>query len=312
MRRNALWASAAAILVIALAAPAHATGNIAISSVTSGTEATTVSGLVTFPDAGDPHSVGGFKTVGPAVEDVAGEAGLDLIDATIGPLPDDSGLRFTWHLSSLPAVVPPEGVRYTWALSIDGTVFQLQAKRTNIVSSTTAEDPVGHAQHLASGNDFFQLRGACQDTYLGTPIAGCYHLAFLEGGFDSDAGTVWIDVPYRTTDSLGRIVAPGFEPGVVIEAVETAGMSIAASPQVFVSNAPSSVYLNDWDPYFVGGQVHLAASDFGEPAPFAPYTDRAEVDGSSFTGTTVPVETGWTVYARGCNGAACVYASLVV
>lgn len=312
MRRSVLRVSATAILVIALAAPAHATGSIAISSMTTDPESTTVSGVVTLPEAGDPHSVGGFKSVGAAVEDIAGEAGLDLVDATIGPLPDASGLRFTWHLASLPPTVPPEGVRYTWAFSIDEAVFQLQAKRTNVASSTTVEDPVGHAQHLASGRDFFQLRGACQASYLGTPVSGCYHLAFLDGGFDTGAGTVWIDLPYRTTDAIGRIVAPTFEPGVVIQPVETAGMSIAASLQAFASNAPSSVYINDWDPYFVGGQVHLGASDFGEPAPFAPYTDRAEVDGSTFTGTTVPVDSGWTVYARGCNGTACVYASVVV
>jgi hypothetical protein len=138
---------------------------------------------------------------------VAEAAGIDLVDAKVLPLPDGSGLRFIWEVSNLPAQVPPEGVRYNWSFTAGGAQFQLQAKRTNLASVTTTEDPVGYVQQVSKG-DFFQLRGACQTSYQGTPAAGCYHLAFLKGAFDVANKQVSIDVPYQTRDSIGRLSPP--------------------------------------------------------------------------------------------------------
>lgn len=49
-------------------------------------------------------------------------------------------------------------------------------------------------------SDWFQLRGACEASYVlkgrqGAPVSGCYHLAVLDGAFDSAADTVTMTMP---------------------------------------------------------------------------------------------------------------------
>jgi hypothetical protein len=194
---------AAAIACVAglAAMPAGAAPQLAITDAVRDGATATVSGTAAFAPITEAQSVQGLNT-GFAEPAVAAAAGIDLTDAKIQPLADGSGLRFVWQLSSMPAQVPPEGVRYTWSFRIGGTQFQLQAKRTNLASITTAEDPVGHAKQATVGN-YFQLRGACVANYEGTPTAGCYHLAFLKGGFDTAAKTVSMDLPFQTRDAIG-------------------------------------------------------------------------------------------------------------
>ena len=314
MRLNRLRLAIAAVMCVVglVAAPASAAPSVAITSAVRDTAAgtATVTGTAAFAAITEGQSVGGSNTnfSDPAVAEAAG---IDLTDAKIMPLADGSGLRFIWQLTSLPAQVPPEGVRYTWAFRIGETQFQLQAKRTNLASITTAEDPVGHVRQVSAG-EFFQLRGACKDNYFDTPqpVAGCAHLAFLKGSFDSAAKTVSMDVPFNTKDAIGRLVAPQFQPGVVIEELQTAAMSVTAAFQAAISNATVSDYTNGWDPYYVGPRVDLAVGSATASPAGLNFATPATLAGDTFTGTVPMTGAATTVYARACNGTECSFAKL--
>ncbi|HWH28324.1 MAG TPA: hypothetical protein VNU26_05070 [Mycobacteriales bacterium] len=294
-------ATAAALTSSALAAPSALT----IDSAMRSGSVVTAAGTAAFTGVDGPTAVGGTETPFPNA-DVAKAYGIDLVGASIEPLADGSGLRFVWQLSSMPAVTPPEGVRYTWSFGVGDKTFQLQAKRTNVASTTTPEDPAGHAGALAGG--FFQLRGNCGSTYLDTvPLANCPHLAFLSGGFDTAAGRVHMDVPY------GLEVAKEIAPGAVITEVQTATMSISAAPQAVASTATAAEFINGWDPYYApGGNVSVAVgTDKTNPATVA-YRPATFADGSwTATVDRVP-STATMLFARACEGgpSSCVYTSV--
>lgn len=291
---------------------AHAAPSIEVLSKSTLASMTTVTGTATFPDITDPESVGGDAVRwDPSGGDLPPEAatalGLGLQDALIVPI--DGGLRFVWQTDGLPANVPPEGVRYTWSFGIGASTYQLQAKLTNLASITTAEEPVEHVVQLRDGDGFFQLRGACEASYQGTPTAGCYHLAFLNGEFNYTTGAVSIDLPYETKDRIGRLVAPNFKPGATLNEILTANMSIAASVQAVVSNTTTSAYINGWRPYYTAPRVDLATGSNPAITPnFFP--TAATLTGNSFAGTISGTTGTEVVFARGCLGASCSTASL--
>ena len=317
MRLARMWTTIGTLgLVAVLALPAGAAPSVAITSaVRSGTSAS-VSGTVSFPPSADPVSVGGVNTnFGPAqAAPVAGpaseNAGFDLVDARIAPLADGSGLRFIWQLKSLPDQVPPEGVRYAWGLSIAGKPYQLQAKRTNMSSITTVEDPVNHVQQLASQKGFFQLRGACVAAYEGAPVNGCYHLAFLNGGFDTAKDQVFIDWPYSTKDEIGRVVAPDFKPGVVLEPFESAALSISAGLQGVVTNTTLSDFINGWTPYYAGKVVQVGVGAETAKPESVNYSTAAALSGDAFAATVNGLsDKAPAVFVRACSALECSYAS---
>lgn len=301
---------AAVACVIGLAAvPAAAAPTVSITEAVRDGSRAHVTGTAAFAPITEGQSVGGLNKDFADVA-VADAAGINLVDAKILPLEDNSGLRFTWQLKSLPAQVPPEGVRYTWSFRVGETQFQLQAKRTNLASITTAEDPVGHAKQATIG-EYFQLRGACVASYEGTPTSGCYHLAFLKGKFDTAAKTVSVDLPYNTRDAIGRLVAPQFRPGVIIEENLTAGMSIVAAFQAVIGNTSTSDYTNGWDPYYVGPRVDLAVGSARSTPDQLDYATPASLSGGTFSGIVDGLTaTATTVFARACNGTECQYAKL--
>jgi hypothetical protein len=302
------WGAAVAAVALGLgllggaAGAAGDEGSVSITGVTVDGSAATVSGTASFPDVTVPHQV----RVGPATQSFAepalsGPLGIALTGATITSLPEGEGVRFTWELESLPPVVPPEVVRYTWAFNVGGDEFQLQAKTSNLVGTTTVDEPQGHLTNV--GSDYFQLRGRCTPAYMGTTVAGCYHLAFLEGEFDSAAGTVTVDLPYGTpgTDKL--------VPGASIVASESAGMSIAAAVQAGVSNTSTANYINGWRTYLLGEKVEVGVGRANGTGIVWSPAELAE-DGS-FTGTATGLSaTLTTVYARACAGAVCAMSAV--
>lgn len=291
-------ATAAALASSALAAPAGTTVDGVVRTGTS----VTASGTAVFDGVVDAVSVGGTNTDMPAAP-AAGPAGVQLVDALIEPLPDAAGLRFIWKLESLPAQAPPEGTRYTWSFGVGDKTFQLQAKRTNIGSTTVLDDPAGHAAAMGESG-FFQLRGNCTAEYMGTPVSSCPHIAFLSGAFNTADGTVTMDVPF------GLEVAPEIAPGAVITEVQTAAMSITAAFQAGVSNANTSDFTNGWEPYFVGGNV-MVATGSATANPKALQYKPTTLDGDSWTATVTSPLSHTTLYVRSCEGAAagCTYTS---
>jgi hypothetical protein len=309
MRLRTLAAVAAiGALTIGATAPAGAANSVSIANVSRVGSAATLSGSASFAEVG-AEAVGGTRTLGQvATTPVAEPAGLVLKEGRIAPLADGSGLRFIWEVTAMPAEVPPEGVRYNWTFAIGEKQFQLQAKRQNLTSVTTTEDPIGHVLQASKNSGFFQLRGNCETAYRGAAIAGCYHLAFLEGAFNTAAKTVTMDVPYNTKDSIGRLVAPEFKPGAVLLPSNTANTSIVAGAQAVASTADTGSYINDWNPYFVGQQVQIAAGPPGSAAEELEYFPATVNPDGTFTGTLKGLSAQQTKYfARACSATACAY-----
>lgn len=306
--RHILAASALSALSAGLVGPpAGAAATIDDATAVRDGDRVTVSGTASFTPAAET-SVGGSVTKGAvATTPVAEPAGLVLKDARIAPLADGAGLRFTWEVTDLPDQVPPEGVRYNWSFTAGGRQFQLQAKRTNMVNATTTEDPVGHALQAQKNSGFFQMRGACETAYRGTPISGCYHLAFLNGSFDSVKNLVTMDVPYNTRDSIGRLVAPEFTPGAVLVPLLTANTSIVAGAQAFASTSDTGSSINDWRNYYVGDQVRLAVGPADADPAELTFDTAATLTGNSFTGTITAAEDE-VVHVAACQATTCTYA----
>jgi hypothetical protein len=294
-------AAVAALTASALAAPTATT----IDSITRSTSGTGTAALTTAAATGTAIFDGraGRGDLGGAVTpfaqaNVAQAAGTDLKAGFIEELADGSGLRFTWKVSALPAQVPPEGVRYAFAFQAGDAVYQLQAKRTNVVTTNLADDPQGHVTNSAAGGAF-NIRGRCGNLApvpeAPTNVSTCPSLAFLKGGFNIAAGEVFVDLPYGTS------FAPEVKEGVVLREAQIAGMSIAASFQAGVSNVPSSQFINGWAPYYTGPFVGLALGTATAPATYAP----AVLTGSTWSGTasTRTSTKPTTLHVRTCEGA---------
>ena len=315
MRRVRSLVALAAVVAMMLPGQASAAPTVSITGVTLNGSQGTVTGTAVFQAITGAQSVvteeSTFGGSAPGNSPVGDAIGLDIQNASITPIND--GLRFTWTMGSMPAQVPPEGVRYTWGFKIGPRLYQLQAKRTNLVSVSTTEDPVGTVQHHAANQNAFELRGACVAAYQGAPVNGCYHLAWLQGSFDVANKTVTIDLPFETRDAIGRLVAPDFKPGAVVVdngGENTAGMVISASAQAAVSNTSTAQFINGVAPYYIGPQVTLGVAAANTAPETVTYTVPAGLNGDAFTGTVSGIAgTKNTVYARACNGTECSYSS---
>lgn len=293
---------ATALAIGALAvAPLPPEGETAVSATRDG-DTVTFEGAANLPDPGVAEIPDFFLT--PFADAAVADAvGIDLQTATIEELEDGSGLRFTWKLGSdLPPQGVPEGVRYNWTFDAGGETYQLQVKRTNVVSSTTAESPTDHALELAEGDWWYQLRGACVDPggypVPESPVSGCYHLGFFDGSVDPAAGIVSMDLPYEATDQIGRVVAGTFRRGAPITAQNSAGSSIAASMQALISNSTVSQYLNGWGTYYPGTVVSVALGDADGPS--AAYQLLETPGDGTFAGELSGA--GTHVWVRACRG----------
>jgi choice-of-anchor B domain-containing protein len=276
----------------------------------------TVSGSVEFPESTGPESVGGNKSSFNSNTAAAGAAaGLELVDAKIAPIEDR--LRFIWEVGDLPdpqTGVLPEVVRYDWNLRIEGTGtgYQLEAKRTGLLSANTAEDPLHHVGRGAE--ESFRLRGDCGN-YNDLPVPECHHLSYLEGSFDYENDRVTIDWPYETMDHLGNVVAPDFTPEATLLPATFQGMSISAAfqPGTTTSSNAVSNSINGWNAYHVEPLVQLVAGPAGERPTRLTFGPTASRSDHSFTGQVSGVDDASnTVYVRACARSSCGYASLRV
>ena len=318
MRRVRPLVALAIAGVMLLPGAVNAAPTVSISGVTVTGGTGSVTGTAAFEAVTTAQSVVSEEsTFGGAApgNSAAGDAiGLDIQNGTITPIAN--GLRFAWIMGSMPAQVPPEGVRYTWAFKIGNNMYQLQAKRTNMASVSTLEDPMGHVGQLRNNNNFFQLRGACVANYFpDSPQAvnGCYHLAWLSGTIDPATKTVTMDLPFETKDEIGRLVAPDFKPGAVLvdnAGENTAGMVISASGQAVVSNTSTAQFINGIKSYYVGPSIALGVATPNQDPAGITYSSTGVMNGSTFNGTVSGLTASKnTVYARACTGTDCTYTS---
>lgn len=230
-------------------------------------------------------------------ESNVGSAGqINLVDALMESTPD--GINFTWLLDNLAAPPPPEGVRYTWSFAIDDATFQLQAKTTNLGSVTLADDPAGHVTNAGAS---FQVRGNCVAEYLGTPVANCPHIGWVEGAFNTSDNTVTMFVPYGFHEAI--------QPGVVVVEHQTASASVSANFQAVISNNTTGSQINAWaKPFSAGLVVYVSAASAD--------TDLDKLKGGvpvelnedgSFSGE-IELEDDEVAFVRACTGFTCTAA----
>ncbi len=318
-RISVLVALAVAASMALPGAVSAAPPSVSITGVTVTGGTGSVTGTASFGAVGTQSVVTeeSVKADGQVANSAVGEAaGIQLTDASITPI--TGGLRFAWHVASLPEQTPPEQVRYTWAFQIGESIYQLIAKRTNILTVNTIDDPAGHVERLASQQPFFQIRGGCTSTYRGAPLNGCYHLGFLNGAFDVANKRVSMDVPFEAKDSVGRVIVPNLKPGAIIQ--EYAGAFVgstaitAAIQYGPLSTAAASAAvqraINGLAPYHVGSQVVLGVAAPGQDPATITYSAPGVLSGSTFSGTVSGLTASKnTVYARACNGTECSYST---
>ena len=319
MKRVPLLVALAVAASMALpGAVSAAPPSVSISGVTVNGGTGSVSGTASFAAAGTQSVVTEESTRadGQVANGPVGEAaGVQMTDASITPIA--GGLRFAWHVTSLPEQTPPETVRYTWGFQIGDRLYQLIAKRTNLITLNTLDDPLSYIERLASQKSFFQIRGGCA-TYRGLPVNGCYHLGFLDGAFDVANKRITIDVPFEAKDSVGRVIVPDLKPGAIVQEYAgdfVGGTAVTAAIQYgALSNATVSAAMqraiNGLAPYHVGPQVALGVAAPGQDPSTVTYSAPGTLSGTTFSGTVSGLTASKnTVYARACSGTECSYST---
>jgi hypothetical protein len=278
-----------------------------------------VAGTATFAGETSPVVLADDPTGdGPIEPGASGTAGIDLTQATIRqPEAALPYLELTWKVASMPTPdttpgAPPETIWYVLNFNANNKAFRVQAKTSNVASTTVADDPTGGATHAGRA---FQLRGNCA---VVVAVNNCGHLAWLDGTFDQPNKQVQVRIP------LDLANAADLRPGVTITPTNasTGAPNIYAAYNVGVTQfSPVSMADGaDWfsDTEGVAGYtipvstVRLGVAPAGTDPGAVTYNVAATLaaDGS-FTGSLGNVPAGSEVFARSCFGTSCGTGSVV-
>lgn len=202
----------------------------------------TASGQATF--GGDAEVIFATDDTNDFADDpdlgaVAGPLGIDVTELAIhSPGGSAGGVEFIIRVTDLQAPPPQEIIRYLWDFRVDGEVFRIQAKSSDVGSTMVVDDPVGAVEHI---NGAFRLRGNCA---VLVAVSNCEHVMWIDGVFDVENDEIRMTVP------LNDPLAPAFRPGAVITPEEGAG-DMTASIQVGVSNNATSDNVDAFGSYTI-------------------------------------------------------------
>jgi hypothetical protein len=187
------------------------------------------------------------SSVDPELAPIGTALGADLRAASIW-MPDAETVAFQIKVEELPPVGgTPEVIRYTWDMTIDGKVAQLDGKFSNYSRGTCDPtsgqcDPEAGKLPRDPGSRPFFFRGNLNQLDLAaTTFNAMEELAVIPADFDVDAGTITVEVPVEVINLLDEVefgpcsrIVPGL--GIFGGTVETA-------PAAFVSygSFPSDV-----------------------------------------------------------------------
>lgn len=167
----------------------------------------------------------------PGIAPLGDVLGQDLVGAEIGLAEDKKTLNFVIKVNGLPpSGGMPEFTRYTWDITVDGELRELDGKFTNY--SRGACDPTSGQcpPPRDPGLQPFLVRGNCTvDNTTPVALTICEELAKVQALFDAAAGTITIPVPI---DALGA--KPGSK---ITGSPGTFGGTISAAPSAFVTNS---------------------------------------------------------------------------
>lgn len=136
--------------------------------------------------------------------------GFDLVEGSIAK--NKKNLEFTaTHADMPPTGTVPEGVRFLWAFTVDGTNYRLTVKSADIgkpdVPAGQTSDRLGQVD--AAGH--FRLEGECvRDATLPVGMINCPPLEYLEGSWDPASMSFTVIVPLKSVKAkTGSLIAGG-------------------------------------------------------------------------------------------------------
>jgi len=237
----------------------------------------------------------------------APQAGLDMVGARVfQPDPYADQLAFEFHTSDLPEPrgSVPEGVRYVWGFTTGSgptlKTYLLQAKLTNVASSTLADEQEGHVTNAGAA---FQLRGNCALISVGGVgvTNNCAHIAWLTGHLDPVRNVVRVFLP------MGASYTQEISAGATLKPFDYAGGVIYVTPQAVLSQA--TVYdLVEWlaeDAYQVPSrEAFIGIAPAGTPAGEVTY-DALALDANDDFSASLAGGAGDAVYLKSCFEGRC-------
>jgi hypothetical protein len=136
--------------------------------------------------------------------------GFDLVKGEIAR--NKKNLQFiVTHADMPPGGSLPEGFRFLWSFSVDGTEYRLVAKSADIGKPDVAQGQTTERVGRVDAQGHFRLEGDCgTDDGVAVQFVNCKPLAYIEGSFDPGKGSFTIVLPMKLVKAkTGSVIAPG-------------------------------------------------------------------------------------------------------
>jgi hypothetical protein len=137
--------------------------------------------------------------------------GFDLVKGAIAR--NKKNLEFTvTHADMPPSGTLPEGFRFLWSFSVDGTEYRLVAKSADIGKPDAAQGQTTERVGRVDAQGHFRVEGDCGSApgAGGVSFVNCKPIAYVGGSFDPGKSSFTIVVPMKVVKAkTGSVVAPG-------------------------------------------------------------------------------------------------------
>lgn len=155
--------------------------------------------------------------------------GFDLVKGALAR--NKKNLEFTvTHADMPPSGSLPEGFRFLWSFSVDGTEYRIVAKSADIGKPDVAQGQTTERVGRVDAQGHFRLEGDCGSEPVGSvSFVNCKPLAYVEGSFDPGKSSLTIVLPMKLVKAkTGSVVRPGAGDSTGICASQVCWVSHAA------------------------------------------------------------------------------------
>ena len=138
--------------------------------------------------------------------------GFDLVKGAIAR--NKKNLKFiVTHADMPPSGTLPEGFRFLWSFSVDGTEYRLVAKSADIGKPDVAQGQTTERVGRVDAQGHFRLEGDCgtdPGVGVGVQFVNCKPLAYVKGSFDPGKSSFTIVLPMKLVKAkTGSVIRPG-------------------------------------------------------------------------------------------------------
>jgi hypothetical protein len=176
--------------------------------------ATVLAGVIALPvEASKPKSVwADDKGDADAAQGLGSSipGGFDLVKGAIAR--NKKNLEFTvTHADMPPSGTLPEGFRFLWSFSVDGTEYRLVAKSADIGKPDVVQGQTTERVGRVDAQGHFRLEGNCgSEDGVAVNFVNCKPLAYVGGSFDPGKTSFTVVLPMKLVKAkTGSVVAPG-------------------------------------------------------------------------------------------------------